>query len=346
MKIMKLIKMLRSGFCLLIALSVSLASFADSQLLDGLKLTDIQPGKNAVTFESQGYILAGLLYAPEDFDPAQTYPSVVITTPFGQVKEQTGSVYAAKLAEEGFIALTYDSRGFGESEGALRSYMYSPAIVEGITDAISFTRMQGFVDKDNVFGLGVCAGASNIVTTALTDKRMNAIATVSGMLNNEASFFGAMDRETAVATLKMANEAQQKYYETRVQENIDFFGLENPPAEGAPQRNVEGYDYYMTERAGAQTYENYTHMTPVFVHMDYPRYNATAMAPNLYTPYLGIIGSDAHSRALTEGFYEAASEPKELHIIEGASHVSLYDIDKDVDRAIAKIVNFFGEYKQ
>ncbi len=164
---------------------------------------------------------------------------------------------------------------------------------------------------------------------------MNAIATVSGMLNNEVSFFGAMDRETAVAALKMANEAQQKYYETRVQENVDLLGLESPPPENSPPAVQEGYDFCRTDRAGAVTYPNYTHKTPLFVNADYPRYNATAMAPHLYTPYLGIIGSNAPMTApLTVGFFDAASEPKELYTIGGATHVSLYDIDKDVKNCI------------
>ena len=45
-------------------------------------------------------------------------------------------------------------------------------------------------------------------------------------------------------------------------------------------------------------------------------------------------------------FYEAASEPKELYEVPGASHVSLYDIDKDVDQAVAKMDEFFKKYSK
>ena len=47
---------------------------------------------------------------------------------------------------------------------------------------------------------------------------------------------------------------------------------------------------------------------------------------------------------LTVNFYKAASEPKELYKVPGATHVSLYDIDKDVDRAVAKIDEFFKKH--
>ena len=311
-----------------------------------MKAEQLHSGENHITFYSQGHELAGLLFLPEGFTPQKQYPTVIITPPFNQVKEQTSAVYGNKLAEKGFIALAFDHRGYGDSEGELRSYEYTPAFLEGLSDAISFMRMHNFVDRDRVYGLGICAGATHIVTTALTDKRLKAIATVSGMLNNQMSFFGAMNREQAVAALLMANEAHQKYYETGVQENVDLLGLAAKPADDAPDTMKEGYEYYMTKRAGKETYPNYTHETPLFVNEDYPRYNALAMASNLYTPYLGIYGSKAMSSTgpLTVAFFDAASEPKELYEVEGASHVSLYDIDKDVDRAVNKMTEFFLKY--
>ena len=42
-------------------------------------------------------------------------------------------------------------------------------------------------------------------------------------------------------------------------------------------------------------------------------------------PLLLIHGENAHSRYLSETAYAAASEPKELLIVPGASHVDLYD---------------------
>lgn len=326
-----------------IAVSAYAKAISKEYMMDPSQLTS---GENNIFFQSQGHRLAGLLFLPEGFSPEKHYPTVIITPPFNQVKEQTGSVYGAKLAKKGFIALAFDHRGYGDSEGSIRSYEYTPAFLEGIADAISFLRMHNFVDKDRVYGLGICAGATHIVTTALTDKRLKAIATVSGMLNNQMSLFGTMSREQAVATLKMANEARQKYYETGIQENVDLLGMENKPTDETPTTVKEGYEYYMTKRAGKETYPNYTHKGPMFVHEDYPRYNATSMAPNLYTPYLGIYGSEAmkDTGPLTVEFFKAASEPKELYEVEGASHVSLYDIDKDVDRAVTKLTEFYLKY--
>ncbi len=76
------------------------------------------------------------------------------------------------------------------------------------------------------------------------------------------------------------------------------------------------------------------------------RSSAQVIAPYLYTPYLGIYGERAmrDTGPMTVAFHEAASEPKELFEVPGASHVSLYDIDEDVDRAVARMDEFFKRH--
>ena len=71
--------------------------------------------------------------------------------------------------------------------------------------------------------------------------------------------------------------------------------------------------------------------------------DAMSYAPYLYTPYLGIYGelAPADTGSLTVGYYEAASDPKELCEVRGASHVSLYDRDEHVDVAVASMHEFF-----
>jgi len=53
-------------------------------------------------------------------------------------------------------------------------------------------------------------------------------------------------------------------YETGEVEYVDALGLEG--GRDAPEGALrDGYDYYMTERAGAQTYPNYNHLAPSFM---------------------------------------------------------------------------------
>ena len=313
-------------------------------------MKNLNAGENAITFQSQGYKLAANLYAPEGFDSSGSYPAVIYSPPFNQVKEQTGAIYGRKLAQRGYVALIFDHIGYGDSEGEIRNYENANIKMESIRDGISFLSTLLFVDRDRLFGLGICASGGYMALVATTDKRLKAIATVSGMMNNKSFFFGLMNRDTAVAALKTANDARQHSYETGETVYMDGLGYTTADVSQLPKDSsrYEGYEFYMTERAGMQTYPNYSYMTPANIMEINSLADATAYAPYLYTPYIGIYGEKAmqDTGSLTVKFYEAASEPKELVEISGASHVSLYDIDEDVDRAVTAMDAFFEKHSE
>jgi uncharacterized protein len=56
-----------------------------------------------------GTTIVANLFKPAKFDAGREYPAVIVTHPFGGVKEQTAGLYAQHLAEQGFITLAYDA---------------------------------------------------------------------------------------------------------------------------------------------------------------------------------------------------------------------------------------------
>ena len=322
-------------------------------MTDQTNTADLKPGRNSVKFRSQGSTLAGDLFCPDGFEPSAKYPTVIFSPPFNQVKEQTGAVYGRQLAGEGYVTLVFDHLGYGDSEGELRNNENSFIKIESIRDAISYLGTLPFVDRDKLFGLGVCASGGYMALVATTDKRLKAIATVSGMMDNKASYFESLDRETVTGLIAMQNAGRQQAYETGEVEYVDALGFE--AEEEAIRKGAtpsEGYDYYMTDRAGAVTYPNYSHLAPSFM-LEAPMLaDAMSYAPYIYTPYMGIIGSKAMDPAngplatgpLTKNFFDQASEPKELVEINGASHVDLYDKDEHVGRAIKAMDEFFRKH--
>lgn len=314
---------------------------------------NLASGRNDVAFRSQGAVLAGHLYLPDGFNQAERYPAVVFSGPFNQVKEQTGAVYARKLADHGYVVLVFDHLGYGDSEGALRNNENAFVKIESIRDAVSYMGALRFVDRGALFGLGICASGDYMALAATTDKRLKAIASVSGRLGNKASYFESMDRETVTALIAAQNAGRQKAYETGVVDYVDAMGIAaEAEAIKAGATPSEGYDFYMTARAGAVTYPNYSHLSPSFTLEAHMLADAASYAPYLYTPFIGIIGEKAMDPAsgalctgpLTKTFFDLASEPKELVEIDGASHVSLYDIPEDVERAVAAIDAFFKKH--
>jgi len=61
-------------------------------------------------------------------------------------------------------------------------------------------------------------------------------------------------------------------------------------------------------------------------------------------PILLIVGSRADTAYFSEAAYAKAQEPKEIFIIEGASHIDLYDKPQFVSQAVAKLSEYFSTY--
>ena len=53
-----------------------------------------------VTFKSNDLKIAGHLYLPDDYKKGEKRPAIVVSHPFGGVKEQTAGLYAKKLSEK------------------------------------------------------------------------------------------------------------------------------------------------------------------------------------------------------------------------------------------------------
>lgn len=131
-----------------------------------------------VSFRSRNIDIAGNVHFPPDFDEAKSYAAVVLATPGISVKEQIGAIYAGKLAERGFVSLTFDPSYQGESGGEPRDLEDPAARVEDIRCAVDYLMTLPYVDEERVGLLGICAGGGYAINAALTEHRFKAVGTV------------------------------------------------------------------------------------------------------------------------------------------------------------------------
>lgn len=103
--------------------------------------------------------------------------AVVITGPFGAVKEQSSGLYAQEMAKHGYVALAFDPSMTGESSGARRN-MGSPDIfTEDFHAAVDFVSNLHFVNPNEIGAIGICGLSGMAITAAGSDSRIKAVAT-------------------------------------------------------------------------------------------------------------------------------------------------------------------------
>lgn len=83
-------------------------------------INDKSVKRKDVTFINNKLKMSGIIFSPANLDEGKKYPSVVVLHPGGGIKEQTASLYAYRLAQQGFVALAYDASHQGASEGEPR----------------------------------------------------------------------------------------------------------------------------------------------------------------------------------------------------------------------------------
>jgi len=92
-----------------------------------------------VTFQNRyGFDVAGHLYLPKDFDDKKQYKAVVVTGPFGAVKEQSSGLYAQEMAKNGFVAVAFDPIDHGGEQRQAPQYGLSGDFHGGLGDVKNF----------------------------------------------------------------------------------------------------------------------------------------------------------------------------------------------------------------
>jgi fermentation-respiration switch protein FrsA (DUF1100 family) len=284
-----------------------------------------------VTFNTQYQMnVAGNLFTPKNLDRNAKHPAIIVGHPMGAVKEQSANLYATKMAERGFVAMSIDLPFWGESEGEARNLVSPDVYAEGFSAGVDFLGTQPFVDRNRIGAIGICGSGSFVISAAKIDPRMKAIATVS-MYDMGAANRNALNHSQTVEQRKqiIAAAAEQRYVEFTGGKTQYTSGTVHELTADTHPIQREFYDFYRTPRGqytpkgGSPLTTTHPTLTSNIKFMNfYPFNDIETISPR---PMLFIAGDQAHSREFSEDAYKRAAEPKELVWVPGAGHVDLYD---------------------
>lgn len=138
--------------------------------------------KKAVTFYSEGVRLRGDVYYPADLGPGERRAGIVLCHGYTGVKDLYLPDTARLLTEAGYIAMTFDYKGWGESEGP-RSRLAPHSRVSDVQAALTFLGTLPEVDAERLGIYGTSYGGATVVWVGAIDPRVRCVVSVVGIGN-------------------------------------------------------------------------------------------------------------------------------------------------------------------
>ena len=296
-----------------------------------------------ITFHNRyGITLAADLYIPKN--TTEKLPAIVISGPFGAVKEQASGLYAQTLAERGFLTIAFDPSYTGESSGEPR-YVASPDInTEDFCAAVDYLSTRNDVDTERIGILGICGWGGIALNAAAIDTRIKATATVTmydmGRVNAKG-YFDTVDANARYELRKQLNAQRTEDYRSGTYALAG--GVVDPLPDDAPQFIKDYHAYYKTSRGFHKRSLNSNNGWNKTSSLSFINMPLLSYSDEIRSAVLMRHGEKAHSRYFSEdAFKKLKGSNKELQIIPDASHVDLYDNLEVIP--FDKIEQFFREY--
>jgi fermentation-respiration switch protein FrsA (DUF1100 family) len=311
-------------------------------------ITENLPDKvniHPVKYKLNGIEIAANVYTPANYDPAKSYPAVVVAHPNGGIKEQVAGLYAQRLAESGFITIAADASYQGASGGEPRNVDKPVNRIEDIRGMADFVTQYTGVNAERLGVLGICGGGGYSLAAAQTDKRFKAVATLSMFNSGVVRRNGFMNSQVATIQerLKQASEARAVEAaggEVRYAADTEWT---DEMADKMPfDLYREGHYYYHRTYAHPNSTFRYT-MSSL---LDLMEFDVATNMDLINQPLLMMAGSKADTYYMTDRAFNLATgtKDKELFLIPGATHIQTYYVPEYVAKAMDKLNEFFGKY--
>jgi fermentation-respiration switch protein FrsA (DUF1100 family) len=268
-----------------------------------------------VSFYSEGVKLAGDLSLPADLAAGERRAGIVLCHGYTGVRSLYLPDNARVLNAAGYVVLSFDYKGWGDSEGP-RSRLAPYSRVADVQAALSFLAAQPEVDPDRLGIYGTSYGGATVVWVAAIDPRVQCVVSVVG-IGHGARWMRSVRRPDEYADLLERAAADRT---RRALEGSSEF--------------VERGEILLPDRQSAVLAEAARRNNPGAVNripLEYiddtlgfnPEWVVDKIAPR---PILFITTDDDRlvPPAESESLYARAGEPKKLVVLKGCGHYEVY----------------------
>lgn len=247
-----------------------------------------------------GTVLKANVISPAGADGTRRYPLLVLPTSWG-LPQVEYLAQAQKLANSGYVVVTYNVRGFWQSGGEIE--VAGPPDTADASKVIDWALANTPADDRHIGMAGVSYGAGISLLTAAKDKRVKAVASLSGWADLIDSIYSGRTQHVQAGALLDGASLVTGRQSAEIRQIFDNFYASNLSKE------QEMIDW--GKKRSAATYVDQLNKNGAAVMMA-NAWGDTVFAPNQYAD-----------------FYEKLTGPKRLELRPG-------------DHATAELTGLFG----
>lgn len=164
-----------------------------------------------------GTALAATVCEPSTPGP---HPTAVLVAAWGGGRTQN-IVPCETLASRGYVAVSYGTRGFGESGGKVE--VAGADDITDVSSVIDWTLANTASDPNRIGVGGISYGAGISILASAFDPRIRAVASLSGWADLIASLYGNQTRRAAVATVLRLSGEQNGHLSDETRSMLDKY---------------------------------------------------------------------------------------------------------------------------
>ena len=290
--------------------------------------------KRAVEFYSEGLKLYGDIYTPDGMAPEETRAAVLLCHGYTGVKDLYLPDNAAALNQAGYVAMTFDYKGWGDSEGT-RSRLAPYSRVMDVQAAMTFLGLQSEVDSDRIGLYGTSYGGATVTWVGAVDQRAKCIVSVVG-IGHGARWMSRVRRVDEWFDLLERSEADRvKRATTGKSEQVERSEILLPDRQSA-------------ELAAAARRNNPAAVSSIPLEYvdDTLGFNPEWIVDKISPRPILFITSDDDRLVLpeeSEQLYAHAKEPKKLVVLKGHGHYEVY-VEPAFSEVMAETLDWYQKY--
>jgi fermentation-respiration switch protein FrsA (DUF1100 family) len=295
-----------------------------------------------IIFISKGLHCVGWIYIPDELVEGKKAPAIILAHGFAGEKESILPNYAEQFSRAGYVALVFDYRYFGDSEGEPRHQLFPLEEVEDVRNAITWISDQPEVDSRRIGLWGTSFGGGIVIYTATWDRRAKAVvAQVPAAISKEARMNLNPEQWKRMGDFLLQDRIQR--YKTGAVNYLKVVSLE---AEPCVFPGKEFYDEYM-DLLVRYPKSNPTWRNGVTLESleKVREFDAVGMIHHMAPTALLLIAAEKDSALPIDAIretYKRASEPKALSVLP-INHFELY-AEPWLTKSAGEAINWYNKY--